>query len=163
MGSSLEASNTSENPHPHRGLIMARHSNPPSREGGYEFEAVELGPPTYFAPKPMVKARGQLIPLGEAEGLEPRPAPIVRARRDHKSKLKFTVLLRDKCTVTVFGHAAKYLPISGGVYKILARVGGRRTVVAVFPATEVIGVFSGDFESNGATVEVTPKTTGEPE
>lgn len=47
----------------------------PPVDGGYEFEVVELGPPTYFTPPSVVKARGGLIPVGDGEGLSARPAP----------------------------------------------------------------------------------------
>jgi hypothetical protein len=62
---------------------------------------------------------------------------------------RFTVLLRDKRTVTVFGHALKYVqnasdPSDGGSYGILSRVGGAEVFVALFPVREVTGVFSGD-------------------
>ena len=61
---------------------------------------------------------------------------------------RFTVLFRDKRTVTVFGHTTKYAETNGGagsgVYKILSRSGGKSTVVAVFAASEVIAVFSGE-------------------
>ena len=48
---------------------------PPAASGGYEFEVVGLGSPTYFAEPPAVKARGGLIPSGEGEGSVVRPAP----------------------------------------------------------------------------------------
>jgi hypothetical protein len=63
---------------------------------------------------------------------------------------RFTVLLRDKGSVTVFGHAVQYVPgmqsnpNDSGSYGILARAGGDEVFVALFPVTEVIGVFSGE-------------------
>jgi hypothetical protein len=69
---------------------------------------------------------------------------------------RFTVLLRDKRTVTVFGHAVKYVPgmqsnpNDSGSYGILARAGGDEVLVALFQVTEVIGVFSGDLRELGA-------------
>ena len=48
---------------------------PPPDGGGYEFEVIELGPPTYLTPPPAVKARGGLIPMGDGEGLSARPVP----------------------------------------------------------------------------------------
>ncbi len=63
---------------------------------------------------------------------------------------RFTVLLRDKRTVTVFGHAVQYVPgmqsnsNDSGSYGILSRVGGTEVLVALFRVSEVIGVFSGD-------------------
>jgi len=52
----------------------------PSPDSGYEFEVVELGPPTYFSQPPVANARGTLIPLGDGEGLASRPAPPKRSK-----------------------------------------------------------------------------------
>ena len=63
---------------------------------------------------------------------------------------RFTVLLRDKRTVTVFGHALKYVqgthlnPNDSGSYGILSQTGGVEVIVALFRASEVIGVFNGE-------------------
>jgi hypothetical protein len=61
---------------------------------------------------------------------------------------RFTVLLRDKRSVTVFGHALKYIENAGasdsGSYGILSRTDGDEVLVALFRVSEVIGVFSGD-------------------
>ncbi len=62
---------------------------------------------------------------------------------------RFTVLLRDKRTVTVSGHALKYVhnasnPIDSGSYGILSRTDRGEVLVALFNVSEVIGVFSGD-------------------
>jgi len=63
---------------------------------------------------------------------------------------RFTVLLRDKRTVTVYGHALQYIrgmasnPHDSGSYGILSRVGGAEVVIAFFRVSEVTGVFSGD-------------------
>jgi hypothetical protein len=62
---------------------------------------------------------------------------------------RFTVLLRDKRTVTVFGHALKYLQNASnqtdcGSYGILSRTANGENLVALFRVSEVIGVFSGD-------------------
>lgn len=67
---------------------------------------------------------------------------------------RFTVLLRDKRTVTVFGHELKYLrnnsnPSDPGSYGILSRVGGTETLVALFRVSAVIGVFSGELGELG--------------
>jgi hypothetical protein len=71
---------------------------------------------------------------------------------------RFTVLLRDKRTVTVFGHALKYVqnasnPSDYGSYGILSRVGGAEVLVALFPVREVTGVFSGDIRESGGSAE----------
>ena len=64
--------------------MAGRHQNSmpslPSQDGGYEFEVVELGPPSYFSQPPVVNARGTLIPLGDGEGLTNRPAPPMRSK-----------------------------------------------------------------------------------
>lgn len=68
---------------------------------------------------------------------------------------RFTVLLRDKRTVMVFGHALKYVENASnktdyGSYGILSRSDGGEILVALFRVSEVIGVFSGDLcESEG--------------
>ena len=71
---------------------------------------------------------------------------------------RFTVLLRDKRTVTVFGHALKYVqnasnPTDYGSYGILSRVGGAEVIVALFRVSEVTGVFSGDIRESVDTRE----------
>jgi len=75
---------------------MARHGRssmppPPNGNGGYEFEVVEVGPPVYITPPPEVKARGGLIPMGDGEGLDSRPAPLpeLRARTINDVALNF--------------------------------------------------------------------------
>jgi hypothetical protein len=68
---------------------------------------------------------------------------------------RFTVLLRDQRSVTVYGHALKYIqnpsnPADYGSYGILSRVSGGEVLTALFRVSEVIGVFSGDLrESDG--------------
>jgi hypothetical protein len=47
----------------------------PPPPGEEEFEVIVLGPPVYYANPPVAKARASLIPMGEGEGLPPRPAP----------------------------------------------------------------------------------------
>ncbi len=74
--------------------------------------------------------------------VRPLASPVVDAS-------KFTVLLRDKRTVTVYGHALQYVPNAAnptdyGSYGILSRVGGSEVLVALFRVSEVTGVFSGD-------------------
>ena len=71
---------------------------------------------------------------------------------------RFTVLLRDKRTVTVFGHALKYVqnasnPADYGSYGILSRAGGVEIFVGLFPVKEVTGVFSGDIRESGESAE----------
>jgi hypothetical protein len=66
---------------------------------------------------------------------------------------KFTALLRDKGTVTVYGHALKYVqnssnPADYGSYGILSRVDGAEVFVALFRVSEVRGVFRGDISAS---------------
>ncbi|HUY88826.1 MAG TPA: hypothetical protein VMV10_08845 [Pirellulales bacterium] len=77
---------------------------------------------------------------------------------------RFTVLLRDKRTVTVFGHALKYVENAAnttdcGSYGILSRTGGGEVLVALFRASEVIGVFSGDMTDPDAPGLAGPSTS----
>ena len=71
---------------------------------------------------------------------------------------RFTVLLRDKRTVTVFGYALKYIentknPSDYGSYGILSRVGGTEVLVGLFPVGAVTGVFSGEIRESGGSAE----------
>ena len=58
--------------------MARRNSTPPPANGGYAFEVIELGPPEYYGPVPVVKARGGLIPVGE----QPRPVDGVGTNAD---------------------------------------------------------------------------------
>lgn len=67
---------------------------------------------------------------------------------------RFTVLLRDQRTVTVYGHALKYIqnplnPTDYGSYGILSRGSGGEFLAALFPVSEVIGVFNGEMHDSG--------------
>jgi len=67
---------------------------------------------------------------------------------------RFTVLLRDQRTVTVYGHTLKYIQNASnqtdyGSYGILSRGSGGEILVALFRVSEVIGVFSGDLRESG--------------
>ncbi len=69
---------------------------------------------------------------------------------------RFTVLLRDRRTVTVYGHALKHVQndsnaADGGSYGILARADGGEVLVALFRVSEVVGVFAGELLELGAT------------
>jgi len=71
---------------------------------------------------------------------------------------RFTVLLRDQRTVTVYGHALKYIQNASNQtdcssYGILSRDSGCEVLVALFHASEVIGVFSGDIRELGESAE----------
>jgi hypothetical protein len=73
--------------------------------------------------------------------------------RDDGTK-EFTVLLRDRRTVTVRGHALKYLQIASnptdcGSYGVLLRSGESEILVALFRVSEVTGVFSGNIRVSG--------------
>ncbi len=71
---------------------------------------------------------------------------------------RFTVLLRDKRTVTVFGHSLKYLQnasnqTDNGSYGILSRTDRGEVLVGLFRVSDVIGVFSGDIREPEGTAE----------
>ncbi len=71
---------------------------------------------------------------------------------------RFTVLLRDKRTVTVFGDTLKYVQNASnqtdyGSYGILSRTDRGEVLVALFRVSEVIGVFSGDIREPGGSAE----------
>jgi hypothetical protein len=62
---------------------------------------------------------------------------------------RFTVLLSDKRTVTVFGHALQYVenPSNSadyGSYGILSLVAGEERIIALFRVSDVVGVFNGE-------------------
>lgn len=69
---------------------------------------------------------------------------------------RFTVLFRDDRTVTVVGHAVTFIPgmqsnaNESGSYGILSRVGNAEVLIAIFPVSEVLGVFSGELGQLGA-------------
>src|SRR4051794_13643107 len=62
------------------------------------------------------------------------------------SAREFTILLRDNRVVTVRGHALSFIasPSDCGSYGVLARSAGRDVLVALFRASEVTGLFSGE-------------------
>lgn len=77
---------------------------------------------------------------------------------------RFTVLLRDKRTVTVFGHALKYVEnasntTDSGSYGILSRADGGEVLIALFRVSEVIGVFSGEMTDPDAPGHIDPSTS----
>jgi hypothetical protein len=70
--------------------------------------------------------------------------------------IDFKILLRDGRTVTVRGHALQYLPnpsnpSDAATYGILGYTGLGEVLVALFPASEVTGVFTGGFDSPRAS------------
>ncbi len=88
------------------------------------------------------------IPFGEAEKVVPvgtyldlwTPADAV---------LEFTVLLRDNREITVRGHAVKFVPGSStsaghGSYGVIVRGAAGEEFVALFQASDVIGIFNGN-------------------
>lgn len=106
------------------------------------------------------------VPRSPAQGPDPRStcyAAFTNTPSDQRLELRFsrdsageeaefTVLFRDKRTATVLGHTTRYVATNGGtgdgVYKILARTGGKSSVVAVFAASEVFAVFRGDLHES---------------
>ncbi len=76
---------------------------------------------------------------------------------------RYTVLLRDKRTVTVIGHSLKYVEnhsnqADTGLYGILSRTDHGEALVALFRVSEVIGVFSGDIHEPEVSAEAVPDT-----
>ncbi len=132
---------------------------PPNEGGGYEFEIVKPGPPTYFTTPPEVKARGGLTPLGDGEGLVPRPAPPLTHRANamaKRMKLRlFTARFRDPKTygikkVTVRGHELRYThrePQETGsgenhsIVEVLVHLPTGTISVAVFQLHDLLGLF----------------------
>ncbi len=71
---------------------------------------------------------------------------------------RFTVLLRDKRTVTVIGHSLKYLQnasdhADNGSHGILSRMDSGEVLVGLFRVSDVIGVFSGDIREPEGSAE----------
>jgi hypothetical protein len=70
------------------------------------------------------------------------------SRSNFREGSRFTVLLRDQRTVTVFGHALNYIPhpntTDPGSYGIFSQGSDGEVLVALFRVSEVVGVFSGD-------------------
>ena len=131
----------------------------PSGEGGYEFEVIEPGPPTYFTPPPPIAARGGLIPMGDGEGFTPRPAPPSVHRPAKKSKgmklRTFTARFRNATAdgitqVTVQGHELWYTPNprteageSSSVVEVLLHLPVGTISVAMFRLGDLLGLFEG--------------------
>ena len=67
---------------------------------------------------------------------------------------RFTVLLRDQRIITVHGHALQYIPNATnaadlGSYGVLSRGSSGDVLIALFRASEVIGVFRSDRSESG--------------
>ena len=76
---------------------------------------------------------------------------------------RFTVLLRDRRTITVSGHALKYVENASNKtdcdsYGIVSRTDGGEVLVALFRVSEVIGVFSGDISEPEGSAETSRDT-----
>ena len=76
---------------------------------------------------------------------------------------RFTVLLRDRRTITVSGHALKYVENASNKtdcdsYGIVSRTDGGEVLVALFRVSEVIGVFSGDVSEPEGSAETSRDT-----
>lgn len=132
---------------------------PPDGEGGYEFEVVQIGQPTYFGSRPAVKARGGLQALGDGEGLLPRPAPVSPARSTKKSERMTlrTFIARFQNPeyngieqVTIQGHELRYIPgkkykreMNPPVVQVLLHLPAGTITVAVFQLHDLLGLFEG--------------------
>lgn len=80
------------------------------------------------------------------------------ARSSAVGGTRFTVLLRaGGRAIRVFGHALTYIPHTSasesGSYGILSRVGEDENLIALFPVTEVIGVFSDDLGDSAENLQ----------
>lgn len=101
------------------------------------------------APPGLVCQEGEAVPTRFVASFVDECGPDGMAR-------EFTVLLRDKSVITVHGHGLKYVqnpanPADYGSYAVLASAAGREVTVALFPVSEVTGVFSGGMRLPGPT------------
>ena len=93
-------------------------------------------------------ARVSFVNTPAVQRLDVQPASAVPGAAS-----KFTVLLRDNRTVTVYGHTLRYVPhaaapADAGSYGVVSRVDGAEVLVALFPLSEVRGVFRGDLATS---------------
>ena len=68
---------------------------------------------------------------------------------------EFTVLLKDGRVVAVRGHGLKHWPTTvpgeSGSYGVVVQTAGQETVIALFKAVEVVGIFHGEMRSDRKT------------
>jgi hypothetical protein len=68
------------------------------------------------------------------------------------SAKEFTVLLKDGRVVVVRGHGLKQFPASvpgeSGSYAVVVRSAGEEVLVALFPSSDVVGIFHGELRSD---------------
>lgn len=70
----------------------------------------------------------------------------VESGRPTSVQREFKVLLHDRRIATVLGRDLKYIASESGTYAIMTRSGGEELTIALFPAKEVEGIFSGDLQ-----------------
>jgi hypothetical protein len=103
-------------------------------------------------------AEGEVPPELVGTSAEVCPTEIVASYESYDIREaqanEFSVLLRDNRVVTVQGHSLKYLqnpvnPADYGSYAILRTGESGEVVVALFPVSEVIGIFNGRMKTPG--------------
>lgn len=70
----------------------------------------------------------------------------VESALPHNFEREFKILLHDRRVVTVFGRDLKYIASEGGTYAVVTRSKGEEITIALFPAKEVEGIFSGELQ-----------------
>ena len=67
-----------------------------------------------------------------------------------KAAQQFQILLQSQQTISVRGHSVEYISngqSETGSYAIVSKAGGSDHYVAMFPASQVIGIFAGQIVS----------------
>ena len=77
----------------------------------------------------------------------------IEERSALEPEVSFTILLRNRQVVNVDGNHLEWLRVSesttdAGSYAVISRVNGRDLTVALFPASEVTGIFRGQLHPN---------------
>jgi hypothetical protein len=91
----------------------------------------------------------ELPPGPTARGEVVRPRDVAEYSEQDQSSREFKILLREKSIVKVQGHALKHFanagnPADPGSYAVLAHSPAGDVTVAIFPASEVSGIFHGE-------------------
>ncbi len=88
---------------------------------------------------PGLTSRGEVV----------RPRDIAEYIEQDQAPREFKILLRDKSIIKVQGHGLKHFsntsnPADPGAFAVLAHSSTGDVTVAIFPASEVSGIFQGD-------------------
>jgi hypothetical protein len=90
-------------------------------------------------------AQGEVV--RESSVIEYCESGYVLTRRDEL----FQVILHDKRVFQVLGHSVEFIPSGvqsdSGSYAIVSKTGGTDHYVAMFPASQLIGIFAGQIVS----------------